>query len=127
MGLDEGQGEETGAGSMLRASEGWKRGPSAGNGILGGGAASSPILKLASCGCVCCGDSGIEFGRGPPVSEVEWKFVRGRHMARVSISTDHPSNSDFGTLHPAWMRSRCGDGPPVSVCEARHKRRVVRT
>ena len=33
------------------------------------------------------GELAIEFGRSEPVSEVEWKFVRGANLADSSIST----------------------------------------
>ena len=41
-----------GSGSRLRASEGWKRGPSAGKGILGGNGELRPRDELERCGCV---------------------------------------------------------------------------
>ena len=54
---------------MLRASEGWKGGPSAGNGILGGSCELRRVQSWGSAGAFGRGEAAIEFGRDPPVSE----------------------------------------------------------
>ena len=81
---DVGELEGSGAGSMLRASEGWKRGPSAENWFWEGVVNLRPRDELESRGCVCRGESGIEFGCRAPVSEAGRGFVRGAEMPRSS-------------------------------------------
>ena len=56
--------------SMLRASEGWRRGPSAGNWFLGRGwCVFARAMSWGDAGACGLGESGIEFGRDLPVSE----------------------------------------------------------
>ncbi len=43
-----------------------------------------PRDELEICGCVCRGESGIEFGSDPTVSEAGRGFVRGSEMPRSS-------------------------------------------
>lgn len=59
-------------------------GPSAGKGVLGGGGELRPRNELEICGCVCRGESGIEFGSREPVSEAGRGFVRGAELPRSS-------------------------------------------
>ena len=55
---------------------------------FGRGGALSSATSWRPAGAFGRGESGIEFGSDPPVSEVEWKFVRGANLADSSISTD---------------------------------------
>ena len=65
---------------MLRASEGWRRGPSAGFWFWEGVVSCARAMSWRVVGAFGRGDSGIEFGGRVPVSESGRGCVRGAEM-----------------------------------------------
>ena len=66
----------------MRASEGLREGPSAGKGFWGGAVSGARAMSWSVVGALGRVESGIEFGRASPVSEVADSCVRGAETPR---------------------------------------------
>ena len=91
----------TGAGSMLRASEGLREGPSAGFWFWEGCCVFARAMSWRPAGAFGRGESAIEFGRDPPVSEsrelvVRYAELSAEFWARVSELVDSPGVKSSG-------------------------------
>ena len=69
---------------MLRASEGWKRGPSAGKWLRGEVLRLRRVKSWRPEGSFGRGELGVWFGRGPPVSEPRSSSSGVRRFRRSS-------------------------------------------